>query len=141
MRKPILDHPVDVKPLLRKESNEPNIPQKLEFIPAREPDQKLSPPPAAERPTTKATSADGQQRTALRAKDPQRQAQNPDIVYEKAKEAQEMAHEPEDKARSCSRSSSPAYNDNRAVPAIPLSSATQNAAITDLVREYDQGAE
>lgn len=54
----MLDHPVDVKPLLYKESNKPNIPQELDFIPAREPDQKLSPPPVAEGPTTKATPAD-----------------------------------------------------------------------------------
>lgn len=70
MRKLILDYPVDVKPFLHKELNEPNIPQELDFILACEPDQKLSSPPAAERPTTKTTLADEQKRIALLAKDP-----------------------------------------------------------------------
>lgn len=51
-----------------------------------------------------------------------------------------MARELEDKAHSRSRSSFPAYNNNSAGPVIFLSSATQNAAITDLIREYNQGA-
>lgn len=68
IRKPMLDHLVDVKPLLHKESNKPNISQKLDFIPACEPDQKLSPPSAAEGPTTKATPTNEQEHTALLAK-------------------------------------------------------------------------
>lgn len=39
MRKSMLDYPVDVKPLLHKESNKPNILQKLDFIPTHEPNQ------------------------------------------------------------------------------------------------------
>lgn len=48
-----------------------------------------------------------------------------------------MACEPKDKFRSCSRFLSSAYNDNSTGPAFFLSSTTQNAAITDLAREYD----
>lgn len=57
IRKPILDYPIDVKLFLLKELNKPNILQKLDFIPAHELDQKLSPSLTTEEPTIKVTPA------------------------------------------------------------------------------------
>lgn len=80
MRKPMLNHLINVQPLFHKESNKPKVSQKLDFIPAREPNQKFSPPPAAKRLIIEAISSDEQNLTALPAKNPQHQAQNPNIV-------------------------------------------------------------
>lgn len=87
MHKAILNHLVEVKLFLHKKSNKLNILQKLDFISIYEPDQKLSSPPAVERPTTKAISVKKQECTMLLAKNPQYQTQNPDIIYKKAKKA------------------------------------------------------
>lgn len=66
----MLDYLVDIKPLLHEESNKPNIPQELDFIPAYKLDQKLSPPTTAKRPITKATPINKQEHIVLPAKNP-----------------------------------------------------------------------
>lgn len=124
-----------------KKSNKPNITQKLDFIPANEPNRKLFSLFATEKSTTKTILADEQEHIILPAKNPQRQVQNPNIVYEKAEKAQKVVYELENKSCSCFCFLSFTYNDNNARPAISLFFATQNAAITNLAREYNQGAD
>ena len=71
IRKPKLDHLVNVKLFLYKDSNEPNISQKLEYILAYEPVQKLSYLLVAEKPITKATPVNRQKCIVLLTKNPQ----------------------------------------------------------------------
>lgn len=65
--KPILDYLIDVKLLLHKELNKPNIPQELECILVHKPDQE-SFFLLAEKLKTKAIPTDGQECTALPVK-------------------------------------------------------------------------
>lgn len=67
----MLDHLVNVKLLLHKDLNEPNISQKLEYILACERVQKLFYPSVAEKPITKAIPVNKQKYIVLLIKNPQ----------------------------------------------------------------------
>lgn len=115
-----LDNLVDIKFVLCKKSNKPNIPQKLDFIPAYELDQKLFPLLATKKSTTKAILVDKPERIVLSTKNPQCQIQNPNIVYKKVKSAQKMMHELKNKACSYSYFFFSVYCDNSIGLAISL---------------------